>query len=513
LEHEAPNVLRLFNGGAARYGDIRGDLTFQRDLSRRVETQLSGTEKPIAYLLGVAGVGKSTACRQVLTGLSKRDFLCWEHELDHDLQERDWIGIADYCKEKELNAALFIDDAHIHLRRIDRIIDHIADSDNRHFRLLLASSPASWHPRSKTPSMFRIGTEYELAKLSNDEIENLVGLFERKKEIADLVDRAFGGFARLEKIRRLQERCKKDMFVCLKNIFGFAALDDIILRDYGLLEERLQGVYKVVAAMEASNVRVHRQLIMRVLGIPANVLAGLLAELDGTVTEYTVDEANGIYAWRGRHKVISEILLKYKYHEEDQLFDLYKRVISQVNPSYQIERLTVDELCDPNAGIGRINDRKRQNFLYRQLISVAPGQRVPRHRLVHNLIREQEWELAENEIRIFEQELKIDAPMLRYRAQILMGRARTTSGLMKEDRITILRDAGKLLDLAIDRYPADKALYRTYLEVGFAVAELDGKWDIYDIALERLVAAEQEYLDPEMSRLISRAKTRATGGS
>ncbi len=42
--------------------------------------------------------------------------------------------------------------------------------------------------------------------------------------------------------------------------------------------------------------------------------------------------------------------------------------------------------------------------------------------------------------------------------------------------------------------------------------ELEGKWDIYDLALRRLEEAEREYLDPEMSRMIHRIKARATGG-
>jgi len=511
LNSEAPDAVRLFNGGPAKYGDIRAELTFRRDISQRIETQLADAAKPVAYVLGVAGFGKSTACRQVLVNLSGRSFHCWEHEPDHDLQEQGWITVASACKETETNAVLFVDDAHLHLRQIDRIIDHLAETENRFFRLLLASAPGSWHPRAKTPAIYRIGVPHEMGRLSNAEINSLVQLFERKREIAVLVEPAFGGFDRPEKIRRLQERCKQDMFVCLKNIFGFEKLDDIILKDYGLIEERLQDIYKVVAAMEASNVRVHRQLVMRVLGIPGNVISGILAELDGIISEYTVDETNGIYGWRGRHRVISEIILKYKYYDQDALFDLYKRVIENINPSYEMERMTANEICDPNVGIGRINERQRQNFLYRKLISVAPSQRVPRHRLVQNLIRAREYEIAENEIRVFEQELKVDAPMLRYRAQIRMGRARNTPGLMKEDRIAILREAASILDHAVDRFPADKALHSTHCDAGLAIAELDGKWDIYDTAFEKLQIAEREFLDPEMGRLIARIRAKARG--
>jgi hypothetical protein len=511
LTHSKADPTRLFNGGIASYGDIRSEFTFARDLSQTIEAQLAASEKPVAYLLGPAGFGKSTACRQVLSTLSNRGFKCWEHELDASLDDQGWIAVADDAAEKKTDVVLFIDDAHIHLRQINKIIDHLTEKENYRFRILLASAQAHWNPRAKTPAIFKLGQGYEMRGLSANEINSLVNLFEQKREISSLVEPAFGGFSRPEKLRRLQERCRNDMFVCLKNIFGFEKLDDIILRDYGLIDEELQEIYKIVAAMEASNVRVHRQLVMRVLGIPANVIQGVLDRLNGIITEITIDVRQGIYAWRGRHKVISEIILKYKFHEQDQLFDLYKKIIDQVNPSYDIERLSVIELCDPRSGIGRINDRLRQNYLYRRLISIAPSQRVPRHRLVRNLIREREFEIAENEIRIFEQELKIDAPMHRYKAMILMGRARNTPGLMKEDRVAILRDAAALLDSAINRFQADKALYSTYGDVGLGIAELDNKWDIFDAAMERLVEAEKVYLDPEMGRMIARFKARAGG--
>jgi hypothetical protein len=68
LSSDRPNAVRLFNGGAARYGDIKAELTFTRDLSRQVEAQLAEAIKPIAYILGPAGFGKSTVMRQVAVG-------------------------------------------------------------------------------------------------------------------------------------------------------------------------------------------------------------------------------------------------------------------------------------------------------------------------------------------------------------------------------------------------------------------------------------------------------------
>ncbi|MEJ1936782.1 hypothetical protein WDZ92_41855, partial [Nostoc sp. NIES-2111] len=270
LRAQNPDALALFNGHPASYGDVQADLTFSRDLAAIIESQLAGEQRPIAYLLGPAGFGKSTLARQVLAGLAKRGMAAWEHMNDFPLDADAWKGVIDECNTRQRPAVLFVDDAHLRLRQIDQVIDHMAAQPKNFLRLLIVSSPAQWHTRTKTPNLYRLGAEHTIKRLSHNEIAALIDLFDRKKEIRDLVAAAFSGFSRIEKARRLADRCKSDMFVCLKNIFSFEDLDDIILREYAQLPENLQDVYRVVAAMEASNVKVHRQLVIKITGIRAD---------------------------------------------------------------------------------------------------------------------------------------------------------------------------------------------------------------------------------------------------
>lgn len=55
------------------------------------------------------------------------------------------------------------------------------------------------------------------------------------------------------------------MFVCLKNIFGRTDLDYILLEEYAGLNEPEQDIYRHVAALQAMDARVHRQLVLRCL--------------------------------------------------------------------------------------------------------------------------------------------------------------------------------------------------------------------------------------------------------
>lgn len=511
LHAETPDPIDLFNGGPAQYADIDNELTFTRDIATVVETQLAGKEMPLAYVLGPAGFGKSTMARQVVLALSRRGFKCWEHGCDHQFDGDAWVKVAAECARKKVDAVLFVDDAHIHLRHLERLIDAIGmEGASPYLRLLLVSSPAHWHARTKTPIVYRIGKEYTMQRLSYSEINSLLDLFDRKREISTLVEAAFSGFSRQDKLRRLSERCRSDMFVCLKNIFGFDSLDDIILSDFGDMDPDLQDIYRVVAAMEASGIRVHRQLVMRLLGIRADFIQSIVTRLTGTIVEYTVSEADGIYVWRGRHPVISSIILKYKYNTQEELFELYNKVIDIINPTYEIERLTVDELCDIHDGIGRISDADRQNHLYRKLMSVAPGQRVPRHRLIHNLIQAGELERASNEIRIFEKDFRRrDAPIVRFQARIKIERAKGVSGLMLEDRISILRDAIAIARGGLSRWPADRGLHAIQCSAGLEILKMSGQWDAFDEAIGQLEKAHEEYLDPQMPRIIGRFKSQA----
>lgn len=509
LAADRANPIRLFNGGSPTYGDIQSELTFTRDLSSAIETQLADEGRPVAYVLGPAGFGKSTLARQVAASLSKRGFLCWEHRSDFSLISDDWIKLAKQCAALKQNYLLVVDDAHTFMRPIDSIVDSIHATKNKYFRLLLTSSPAKWHPRSKTPNIYRVGVEHTLTRLSTNEINSLLNLFERKTEISSLVELKFSGFNRQERYRRLSERCKSDMFVCMKNIFGFAQLDDIILREYGDLDENLKDIYRTVAAMEACQIRVHRQLVLRVLGLQADYVPNIVKALEGTVEEHVVSDKHGIYTWSGRHQVISDIILRYKYNDQDALFTLFDRVTDFVNPTYEIERHNINEMCDVKLGIGRVRDRDRQNYLFRKLISLAPAQRVPRHRLIYNLIQNNELEPALAEIRLFEKELRQDAPLIRYKALLQVERAKTAEGIEDSDRLVILQDADDIVNHGLEKYNHDKSLHRTKLDIGIEVLRLSHDWSSFDEALTRLRSAAEDYLDPEMNRLAARYQSRA----
>ena len=505
------DVRSMFNGRPATHADVLAGLTFERSLGANILAQLNADAAQVATLLGASGVGKTTTARQVLQKLRNQDILCWEHKPDMPLVVDEWFKLAADLRERGLRAVLLIDDAHQYLFEINELSDRLLGADNPHLRLFLVATRHQWGPRIKSGTLYKYGKEFRLSQLSSEEIERLLQLVEVNSSIKKLIEPEFNGFSRAEKRVRLADRCEADMFVCLRSIFSSENFDDIILREYADLDIKYQDIYRYVAAMENAGVKVHRQLLIRLLNIPASSIASALDNLTDIVTEYDVDVKEGIFAWRTRHSVIASIVKRYKFNEVDKIVALFEQVIQSLQPTYDIEIRTILELCNIDTGIPSIPDKQIQNRLLRMVISTAPGVRVPRHRLIRNLIASGDYDRAETEIRVFESDFALDGPVYRYKVDLIVARATKSPGLMREDRIIILEQARDLALQAMNRFAWHKSLLNAYGELGLEYYKIVGSYSVFDDAMERLREAEEKLGEPDISRIISRLMRRVQG--
>jgi hypothetical protein len=509
---DAPaNVSGMFNGWPASHADIVAGLTFERSIAEDIDPYLRLAESLTAVVVGASGVGKTTAARQTLQRLRRHGLHTWEHQGDYPLKGTDWARIAVSLAERGELGVLFIDEAHSHLPEINGLVDLMVEKKVFSLKLLCASTRNHWNPRIKTPYLFKFGREFKLGRLKHEEIDRLLRLVDTNPALQVLVESTFTGFSVYEKRRRLVDRCESEMFVCLKNIFASEAFDDIILREYATLAPLHQDIYRHVAAMESAGVRVHRQLVIRLLGIPAVEIAAALVHLTDIVNEYAINEREGLYGWKGRHTVIAEIISRYKYPDIEKRVELFSKVIANISPTYDLEVRTVRELCNLESGLPSIPDKSVQNVLLRNMMSVVPGERVPRHRLIRNLIEMGDFEKADTEIRIFEKDFGRDGPVARYKIALLTARATKTPGIMEEDRLAILERARALAVSSIERFPYSKTILSAYCEVGFEVYRRTKEYAVYDHAMAELRSAEDRIGDPEISKLIARYQRRIAG--
>lgn len=215
-------------------------------------------EKQFVTISGASGVGKTTLARQLMLSLIDDGFQGRKHHPTRALVSARWRSVAARLKDVSKHGVLLLDDAHLYLPQVNKLVDMLVADENQHLKLILTSAINHWKPRLKSPNLIKAGKLQQLSKLDSSEITGLSNLIQSNARIAQLVDKSFKGSADQERKRRLTGRCNRDFFVCLKNIFANDSFGNIALRKNSEISEDYQEIYKYLCALESLGVMVHR---------------------------------------------------------------------------------------------------------------------------------------------------------------------------------------------------------------------------------------------------------------
>lgn len=493
-----PNVTRLFNGAPATYADVRNGFTISRVAQKRLEESFKGARGFFIVLEGARGVGKTSLARSLMLALSDRNLACWEHQADQALSVDAWLGVESRLRLAGTDGVLLVDDCSRHLAAVNRLVDKLSSLDRPHLRVVVTADAARWKVSVKSNGFFSRGTLVRLSVLERGDLEEMVALVDRRPEIKELVEESFLALGRAERVSRLRDKCSAEMFVCLKNIFANDSLDDILLQEYFSLAQEPQDVYRYVAAVQALGGHVHRQLIMRVLGISATGLDNLLGQLEGIVFEQVVDSRQGIYGWQTRHDVIAAIIAKLKFADQTELEDLLLRLIDGLNPSVRLELETAIAIATEEGGIQRITNFETQVGLYRRLISTIPSHKTPRRRLVRLYLDKELLAEAGQEILSSERAVGEDPVLMRYKGQVGLKKAERMTQIEESDREAMLLDAENVVRRCIEKYGTDLYSFVTLGQIGLALARRFGDFRAVDDAVAFLTDFEAVNGDPQI---------------
>lgn len=492
---------RLFQGSPATYSDIKNGCTFQRDVEvAMVERFKSG--KLVQSIIGVSGVGKTTLARRVLWLMSQLGYLAFEQRSEIVFKPELWRRAELGLRNSGKKAILLLDDIESNLGHINELLKGLASLELSSIQILVTSERGQWAYRKKSPYFFSHGYVEDLRRLSESEMSAMCSLVLSNQAINRMTSKNFLILTQAKQLSMLKSKCSADMFVCLKYIFENESLDHILLREFKALEIRHQEVYRHVAALEAAGLRVHRQLIVRLLNIETEKLRGLLDGLEDIIEEGEYRKEIGVYLWATRHKVIAETITSYKFSDQTEIYGLLTQVCQNINPSVDVEFKSVADLCTSRGGIESLEDPWKQIELYNHLISAAPRSRVPRHRLIKKYLELDRYPEAEQAIKEAETEVGSDGPIARYRILLQLQRS-TSPELMPKDRIAIINRAFTAAKKAIKKHPDDMHMFVVLMEVAKQHAELTRDWNTAAEALEASHKAAEMLLDPFLREKIT----------
>jgi hypothetical protein len=198
--------------------------------------------------------------------------------------------------------------------------------------------------------------------------------------------------------------------------------------------------------------------------------------------------------------VIARKITEYKFSSMEELDSLFNKIIENVNPAIPIELQSLREICDAEYGIGRLTDADVRRSLYRRIIDLVPGERIPWHRLIRELLENTELEEAEFVIRDAAEAVGSDAPIHRHQVRLLVLRSESLPGISAGDRLALLRKAFELAQRNVQRHSGDKFTYRTLCDVAVKLIEKGESTDLLDQSIESMRLAASDILDPEMDR-------------
>ncbi|UDY34535.1 SIR2 family NAD-dependent protein deacylase [Dermatobacter hominis] len=503
-EELEPNVRRLFKGGPASYADIRAGYTFARDLENPALESLRGGNL-VTTIVGAGGVGKTTAARRLVSTLAAEGYQVWEHRANFPLQHFAWLEADSRLREAGDRGVLLIDNCPPFLSQANKLMNKLHQREGTGLQILLTANSAEWNGRIKSPAVFSGGEPILLSRLSTVEIGRLLNLVGERGELMKLVDSSFARLNRQDQEQRLRLRCKADMYVCLMNIFGNEDLEYLLLVEFAELDKRAQDVYRNVCLIEATGAQAHRQLCVRLLGLEGVPISSVLNSLDQVVEEFDIKPSLGLYGWCTRHSEIARTIAKYKFSDDAEREDLLSAVIETVNPISDLERAILRQVCDYDFGVCSLTDRDARLKLLRRIIERAPDQRIPRHRLIGELLAQGRFGDADNEIDAAEESAGTDPPLARYRVRVLLQRALKADGLLKEDRAAIMREASRKAQKAAGKYPDDKGAFDTWIEVGEEYAKLTGDPTDLEEAYLAALEAYEHIQDPALQKTLEGA--------
>ena len=337
---EASNTALFLRGDSPNWGTIDRSQCLTRDITADIYDGLldyvtqKGHARVTNAVLGSAGYGVSTLLMQIAHRLVKDHATnVFKLRRGRELLEADVLFIAQSFPDAR---PIFIIDDAAELKARVRTVIQLLSQNKASAAFVLGARLNEWHTARGHIS----AQEYLIEPLSDGEIVGLLELLEQTNELGEL--RPLDPELRFAAVK---SRHSKELLVTLREVTEGRQFDAIIDDEYRKIENaNARRLYNLVCALYQEGQYLRDSVAARVLQLDTTELfAQTNAALYGVVFHDEIDSANGIYAFRARHRVIARIVWR-RCMSGDEREEALLQTMRSLNLTFRTDRQAFDAL-------------------------------------------------------------------------------------------------------------------------------------------------------------------------
>lgn len=441
---EKPNTAAFLKGDRANWSLIESKHFFERDIEEELYEELidyatTGFKKPVINLiLGPAGYGISTLLMILAVKLVKeRAGAVFMLKPGYSVFEGDLEFAASIFPE---NPFFLVDNASEQALAMEPIIHRLKETKTRAM-ILLGSRLNEWrqgHYRTR-------GKEFDLEPLSDPEINRLLDFLGTHSALNKLehLDRNI-------QFAAIKVNYRKELLVAMRQATEGESFDAIIEGEFrGIKDPVSAKLYLTVCCFYQHGAYVRDTLLSDLMQMSLPDLYSKIKDwTEGVVIFECIDEINGLYAARTRHRIIATIVWERcgDINEKDRVL---QSSLSTLNLNYKTDKEAFESFIRSDRLVDSIRTLEGKTRFFDTATNKDPHSPYVRQHYARMLSREGKAEFALNQI---DEAIKLDP-----RVQVLHH----TKGVV----LSQLALNVESLDIARRRLTQAEASFRNVLKI------------------------------------------------
>lgn len=359
--------LNFYKGSYPNWSDIKYDLDAPRDLMEDIlfnfQNWYSNPKFGFWLITGRAGDGKSTLLKRLALEITNRvgDGLLFAKSVA-DFSATEIIQLSE-----KLNAPIVIvvDNTTDRITKINKFISEIRATKCK-ILIIGASRNSDWH--ANINDFFFKPTEYNLSKLTDNEINCILDKLERNQSLHKL--------ERLSKSQRFdafKEKADRELIVAMRETTMALNFEEIIANEYTSIRgDMAKNVYLHLCFINQFRYKMPLSLLLRVLEVDINDLSDQVFKYTKDIIFSDDEESSCDILLSARHAVIAEIVSKLYFTDNIKKIGFLKKIFKEYIPSNPLEVSLVKKLYHHTTIAAMFIDPVVGASCYDQLIIEVP---------------------------------------------------------------------------------------------------------------------------------------------